>query len=132
MSQANTNSVDKAPFLGDLPVLGMLFRSKSYQRQETELVIIVTPYLVKPVSASQMASPTDGYRQPTDAQGILGVQSFDGKSGAKRPVPSVAPTTTYQPGAGVIAPGAAVQPADRRKSVKGKDEAPANPGFSFN
>jgi hypothetical protein len=63
---------------------------------------------------------------------VLGAQSFGGVSGAKRPMPSVAPPTTYQPGAGVIAPGAAVQPADRRKSAKGKDQAPANPGFSFN
>ena len=45
-----TNNIDKAPFLGDLPILGALFRSTSFRRQETELVIIVTPYLVRPVS----------------------------------------------------------------------------------
>lgn len=64
LRNANTNSVDKAPFLGDLPILGALFRSTKYRRAETELVIIVTPYLVRPVSG-QLALPTDGYRSPS-------------------------------------------------------------------
>ena len=54
LRNSNTNNVDKAPFLGDLPILGALFRSTKYRRAETELVIIVTPYLVRPVS-NQMA-----------------------------------------------------------------------------
>ena len=83
------NNITKAPFLGDLPILGMLFRSTSYQRDETELVIIVTPYLVRPVSR-QLASPSDGYRAPTDPQLNLEGQTFSGKSGALSPtaVPS--------------------------------------------
>ena len=60
LSNKNNNAIDKAPFLGDLPILGALFRSTSYQRNETELVIIVTPYLVRPVSG-RLALPTDGY-----------------------------------------------------------------------
>ena len=52
LQNSNSNSIEKAPFLGDIPVLGALFRSTKFQRDETELVIIVTPYLVKPVSAS--------------------------------------------------------------------------------
>ena len=67
LRNANTNNIDKAPFLGDLPILGALFRSTSYRRDETELVIIVTPYLVRPVSG-QLALPTDGYRAPTDGE----------------------------------------------------------------
>ena len=74
------NDINKAPFLGDIPILGALFRSTNYRRKETELVIIVTPYLVRPVSG-QLASPTNGYRAPTDAQRILGGQSFKGTSG---------------------------------------------------
>ncbi len=70
LRDAHTNDVSKAPFLGDLPILGALFRSTKFRRQETELVIIVTPYLVRPVS-TQMAMPTDGYRAPTDAQGLV-------------------------------------------------------------
>ena len=76
----NTNNIDKAPFLGDLPVLGALFRSTSFRRQETELVIIVTPYLVRPVSG-RLAAPSDGYRAPTDVQQVLEGQNYEGVSG---------------------------------------------------
>jgi pilus assembly protein CpaC len=78
------NSVDKAPFLGDLPILGALFRSTHFQRQETELVVIVTPYLVRPVSG-QLATPTDGLRVPGDATRDFGGQIFTGKSGVVQP-----------------------------------------------
>jgi pilus assembly protein CpaC len=60
------------PFLGDVPILGALFRSDNFQRNETELVIIVTPYVVRPVaSTSALHLPTDGYRPPTDLERIL-------------------------------------------------------------
>jgi pilus assembly protein CpaC len=85
-----SNSIEKAPFLGDLPILGALFRSTQYQRNETELVIIVTPYLVRPVSG-QLALPTKGYRMPTDAETLLEGQSFKGVSGAPARVPAPAP-----------------------------------------
>jgi pilus assembly protein CpaC len=61
----------KTPFLGDIPILGALFKSDRYQRNETELVIVVTPYLVKPVSANAIATPVDGLTPPTDAQRIF-------------------------------------------------------------
>ncbi len=58
--------------LGDVPVLGALFRSDRFQRNETELVIIITPYLVRPVSNRQaLAAPTDGFRPATDLDRIL-------------------------------------------------------------
>lgn len=58
--------------LGELPVIGALFRSDRFQRDETELVIIVTPYLVRPVSrATQLAAPTDGFRPAIDIDRIL-------------------------------------------------------------
>ena len=75
LKNANTNNVDKAPFLGDLPILGNLFRSTKYKRSETELVIIVTPYLVRPVSG-QLALPTDGYRAPNAGEMIFGGHSY--------------------------------------------------------
>ncbi|WP_254601814.1 type II and III secretion system protein family protein [Sphingomonas bacterium] len=87
----HNNSTDKAPILGDLPVLGALFRSNGFRKQETELVVVVTPYIVKPVDANQIALPTDGYRSATTAERILGDKSYDGKSGARRPMPSPAP-----------------------------------------
>jgi pilus assembly protein CpaC len=54
-----TRNVDKMPLLGDVPVLGQLFRSERYQRNETELVILITPYLVEPVSDKSLATPLD-------------------------------------------------------------------------
>ena len=52
-------SDEKIPGLGDLPVLGRLFQSVEFQRDETELVILVTPYIVRPVSDDSLALPTD-------------------------------------------------------------------------
>ncbi len=66
-----TRDLNKIPGLGDVPVLGGLFRSDSFQRNETELVIIVTPYIVRPVEAPRIASPTDRLRTPTDGDRIL-------------------------------------------------------------
>jgi pilus assembly protein CpaC len=60
------------PVIGDVPVLGALFRSDNFQRNETELVIVVTPYVVRPVaSASMLRLPTDGYAPPSDLERIL-------------------------------------------------------------
>ncbi|MEQ9042561.1 MAG: type II and III secretion system protein family protein [Alphaproteobacteria bacterium] len=60
------NSVSKFPGLGDLPIIGTLFRSSSFQRNETELAIIVTPYLVRPSSSGRMLGATDGLAMPSD------------------------------------------------------------------
>jgi pilus assembly protein CpaC len=62
-----TQTIQKFPGLGNLPVLGALFRSDSFERKETELVVIVTPYIVRPVSNRRLAAPTDGYVAPSDA-----------------------------------------------------------------
>ena len=56
--------MSKYPGLGDIPVLGNLFRSRSFQNNETELVILVTPHLVKPLDPDTQALPTDYYVQP--------------------------------------------------------------------
>ncbi len=94
LSNSNNNSITKAPGLGDVPVLGAMFRSTAFQRNETELVIIVTPYLVKPVNPNQIALPTDGYKAATDLERVLLGRSFSGTSGAERPVPTMAPPST--------------------------------------
>ena len=52
------------PGFADLPILGALFQSDRFERRETELVIIVTPYLVRPVDANQLRTPLDNYRAP--------------------------------------------------------------------
>ncbi len=62
MQNSVNEAVDKFPFLGDVPVLGTLFRSSRFQRNETELVIIVTPYLVRPTAnTEQLGAPTDAF-----------------------------------------------------------------------
>jgi pilus assembly protein CpaC len=69
--QHNTEQdLSKVPWLGDVPILGALFRSNKFQNKETELVVIVTPYLVNPPQTAP-ASPTDGFQAPHDAQQVL-------------------------------------------------------------
>ena len=64
-------TVSKYPFLGDIPVLGALFRSTSFQKNETELIVIVTPHLVKPLDMVQQTLPTDHYLEPNDFELML-------------------------------------------------------------
>ncbi len=63
--------VSKFPILGSIPVLGALFRSSSFEREETELVIIVTPRLVKPLDVAAQPLPTDAYVEPNDIEFYL-------------------------------------------------------------
>jgi len=90
LRNTGSNSLDKTPVLGDLPILGSLFKSTKFRRQETELVIIVTPYLVRPISG-RMATPIDGWRAPTDAERQLEGQLYKGVSGAPARIPAPAP-----------------------------------------
>ncbi|TBU78939.1 type II and III secretion system protein RhcC2 [Pseudomonas daroniae] len=55
----NSQDLEKVPLLGDMPILGNLFRSKRFQQNETELVILITPYLVEPVQTQAMLTPLD-------------------------------------------------------------------------
>ena len=91
MKNASQNTLKKLPGAGDLPVLGALFRSTAYQRGETELVVVVTPYLVSPVDANDIKLPTDGFRAPNALQQLLGGMDNDGVSGGSRPKPKAAP-----------------------------------------
>jgi len=81
-----THSISKFPGLGDVPVLGPLFRSDRFQREETELVILVTPYTVKPVSTRRLAAPTDGFTAPDDKERIVGGGNSRRKEKAGNPV----------------------------------------------
>jgi pilus assembly protein CpaC len=91
LQNTRNNSIDKAPVLSDLPILGALFRSNAWRRNETELVIIITPYLVKPMSSpAQVALPTDGDKAPTDAERVLLGKLGSGETGGKRPIPTMA------------------------------------------
>ncbi|MCF8473055.1 MAG: type II and III secretion system protein family protein [Emcibacter sp.] len=71
-----THDLEKFPWLGDVPILGTLFRSSKFRRQETELVIIVTPYIVRPHNGGTMPLPTDGLEMPNDAERYIKGQSY--------------------------------------------------------
>lgn len=76
----------QVPWLGDIPVLGTLFRSAEYQRSQSELVIIVTPHLVTPTRGEALALPTDRVRLPTEKELFL----FGKVAGRKGPAGEVA------------------------------------------
>ena len=72
LQKTSVNADNALPGLGELPVLGALFKSNSFQRGESEVVIIVTPYIVQPVSnPSTLRTPVDGFRPATDLDRIL-------------------------------------------------------------
>ena len=130
LSNSSQNAIEKAPGLGDVPILGNLFRSTNFQRGETELVIVVTPYLVKPMNASDVRLPTDGYLKPTENQRILQYRDADGVTGGTRPEPSAVPAAPANPAISrkVEAEPVLAQSYDPRNREK---SASAKPGFSF-
>ena len=62
-----TDSIEQLPLLGEIPILGALFRSSSFQKNETELVIIVEAHLVKPAPIGSLATPADNFIPPSEA-----------------------------------------------------------------
>ena len=85
--------VSKYPILGDIPILGALFRSSNFQKNESELIVIVTPHLVKPLDLSKQPLPTDQYIEPDDFEFyLLGLLEGREKSG-KMPPPSASAET---------------------------------------
>ena len=74
--------VSKFPVLGDIPILGALFRSSSFQKNETELIIIVTPRLVKPLDLAKQTLPTGRFIEPNDLEFYLMGQTEGSSSGS--------------------------------------------------
>lgn len=71
IQQQTKQNLDALPGVKDLPVLGALFRSRDFQNNETELVVTVTAYIVKPTAPTQIAGPDDGFAPPGDLETIL-------------------------------------------------------------
>jgi pilus assembly protein CpaC len=71
LNDSTRTLINKFPLLGSLPVLGTLFRSSSFQKNETELVVLVTPHLVKPMAQGTARLPTDVYVEPSDVEFYL-------------------------------------------------------------
>src|SRR5690606_20969026 len=90
------------PILGSIPIIGTLFRSTSFQKDDTELVIIVTPHLVRPVRAAQMKVPTDRATAPDEVDLFL-LGRTDGAVGAN----PLAPTQPSPVGRPIGEPGPA-------------------------
>jgi len=140
MSNNAQNTVKKMPGAGDLPIVGALFRSTNFQRGETELVIVVTPYLVNPVDASEIVYPTDGYQNPNDIQRLFGNMENDGKSGGDRPKPKAADdgkaapkVSLDDPIAAPVQAAAPQQAADtKQRREKRSAKADVQPGFTLN
>jgi pilus assembly protein CpaC len=98
------DTVRQVPLLGSLPIIGTLFRSTGFQREETELVIIVTPRLVQPVRAGTLKAPTDRVGPPNEADLFLNGRTdtgvppaatpFTSPPLAPAPAPPIAPPAT--------------------------------------
>ena len=71
IQQVSRQAISGLPGLLNIPILGTLFRSRDYQRQETELMILVTPLIAKPMQPEQVSRPDDGFVGATDPQAIL-------------------------------------------------------------
>jgi pilus assembly protein CpaC len=141
MSNSAQNSIEKAPGVGDLPILGNLFRSTDFRKGETELVIVVTPYLVKPVNANEIKLPTDGFNAASTLESTLLYQQSKEGPIVDRPGPTVRDQDAPPPAVSRIDP-AAVLPSGSQgaRSAKTKEtqpngertaEASATPGFSL-
>lgn len=125
MRNSNVGTIDRTPGVGNIPILGALARSQSFRKSETELVIIVTPYLVKPVNANEIALPTDGYKSSNDVERIL-LGKLESTAKEERPKPAMAPPArTIAPGV----PEAALKPS---KAKSKQSKVAALPGFSGN
>lgn len=93
IQESTRQNLDNIPGVKDIPVLGSLFRSRDFQNEETELVVIVTPYLVDPTDPQGFRDPDRGYVTPTDARTILfgklnDVYAVPGSAAAKTPAPN--------------------------------------------
>ncbi|VAW00361.1 Type II/IV secretion system secretin RcpA/CpaC, associated with Flp pilus assembly, partial [hydrothermal vent metagenome] len=127
LMQNNYNSViDKTPGLADIPILGNLFKSDGYRKNETELMIVITPYLVKPVSDSEIVLPTDGFKSANDLERVL-MNRHLSTGDPDRPKPTVAPPVSSGPAIGSLS-----TPSSAKKGRKAaKKSGGAAPGFSF-
>lgn len=143
------DAVSKFPLLGDMPILGQLFRSTRFQNSESELVIIITPYIVKP-SNDELSLPTDGYSMPSDndrlvkfrhsnsdpaARPLSGVptaakidpQDAVSKLPEDEPVPQAAPVAPVMPAAPVV-PVESTPAKTAPAPVHSDRSGPAGPG----
>lgn len=127
LSNSSQQAIDRTPGLGEMPILGNLFRSTEFQRGQTELVIVVTPYLVRPVDDSEIRLPTDGFRTPSVAEQLILNRRHAGESGAERPMPRAAEDAPAAADPAAGQPPAATDPAPGEPAASAAPE----PGFTL-
>lgn len=132
LQNASQNTIDQAPGLGDIPVLGNLFRSTQFQRGETELVIVVTPYLVRPVNDRDIRLPTDGFGVPNAAEQFMMGRESAGENGGMRPMPSAATPAPEGPDISLNEQSDTALAGGNAPNGAATQTAAATPGFSFN
>lgn len=71
IQEETRQNLDGIPGVQDVPILGALFRSRDFENEETELVVLVTPYLVDPANPADLETPADGYQNASQAAGLL-------------------------------------------------------------
>ncbi len=99
LQNSTAATLDAVPGLGDVPVLGALFHSSKFRRNETELVIVVTPYLVRPVSAANaLSAPTDGFVAASDLERIF----LNRAQSLNTPAPATTPASAPAIGPGAV------------------------------
>jgi pilus assembly protein CpaC len=96
LSNNVTHNIQKVPGLGNIKVVGSLFKSDRFERSETELLIIVTPYIVRP-SSHRLAVPTDGFIAPTDADRIVNGADYTQAKEAGPPPKTPGPVKVVHP-----------------------------------
>ncbi|VBD32270.1 type II and III secretion system protein family protein [Burkholderia pseudomallei] len=122
------------PGIGELPVLGALFRSTSFQQDRTELVFIITPHLVQPLETADVPLPTDSFTKPNEAD-VYATGNMEGRGGLRQhgaapaaapanAAPGAAAPTGAAPAAAVPAP-AAPAPAAPAAPAAAAAQAPA-------
>jgi pilus assembly protein CpaC len=99
LQERTKQSIDALPGLTDLPYIGSLFRSRDFLSGETELVIIITPYLVDPTSPSRLQTPADGFRVASDPDTVL-LGKLNKRSAPA--IPGAPPPASYQGPVGYV------------------------------
>lgn len=123
------------PGIGELPVLGALFRSTSFQQDRTELVFIITPHLVQPLETADVPLPTDSFTKPNEAD-VYATGNMEGRGGLRQhgaapaaapanAAPGAAAPTGVAPAAAAPAPAAPAAPAAAAAPAKDAAASPA-------
>ncbi|MEI5996887.1 pilus assembly protein N-terminal domain-containing protein [Paraburkholderia bengalensis] len=136
LSSNVTGALKAIPGLGEVPVLGALMRSTSFQQDLTELVFIITPHLVKPLQTANLPLPTDSFSQPNEAD-VYATGNMEGRHGKYSAAPAgaepgSAPAPAPVPAPAPQAPAVPVSNALPAHGTQATSSAPAQPAASGN